>query len=119
MNGQLELNAFLPLIAHNLLSMLDELIIVCEKFRTLCVAGLEVNRENCKKHLDSSTAVITAFVGKLGYVKASEVAKKAAEQKKTIKQILLEEKLCTEDEYNSLTTAEAVMAMGFRNTARP
>lgn len=114
MNGQLELNAFLPLIAHNLLSMLDELIIACEKFRTLCVAGLQVNSDNCKKHLDSSTAVITAFVGKLGYEKASEVAKKASEQKKTVRQILLEEKLCTEEEYHSLTCAEAVMALGFK-----
>jgi aspartate ammonia-lyase len=114
MNGQLELNAFLPLIAHNLLSMLDELIIACEKFRTLCIAGLQVNRENCKKHLESSTAVITAFVHKLGYEKASAVAKKAVEQKKTVKQILLEEKLCTEDEYNALTIAEAVMALGFK-----
>jgi aspartate ammonia-lyase len=114
MNGQLELNAFLPLIAHNLLSMLDELIIACEKFRMLCIADLQVNRDNCKKHLDSSTAVITAFVHKLGYEKASAVAKKATEQKKTIKQVLLEEKLCTEDEYNYLTSPEAVMALGFK-----
>jgi aspartate ammonia-lyase len=114
MNGQLELNAFLPLIAHNLLSMIDELIIACEKFRTLCIVDLQVNRENCKKHLDSSTAVITAFVHKLGYEKASAVAKKAVQEKKTIREILLEENLCTENEYNYLTSAEVVMALGFK-----
>ena len=114
MSGQLELNAFMPCIAHNLLSMLDELIIACTKVRLLLVQGLEVDREKCEKSLHSSTAIITAFINKIGYEKASEVAVKAVQEKKTVKEILLAEKLCTQEEYDQLTNAEAILALGFR-----
>ncbi|HPS55457.1 MAG TPA: lyase family protein, partial [Sedimentisphaerales bacterium] len=114
MSGQLELNAFMPCIAHNLLSMLDELIIACTKVRLLLVQGLEVDREKCEKSLHSSTAIITAFINKIGYEKASEVAVKAVQEKKTVKEVLLAEKLCTQEEYDQLTSAEAILALGFR-----
>jgi len=114
MNGQLELNAFMPCIAHNLLCMLEELTVACTKVRLLLVEGLEVDREKCEESLHSSTAIITAFINKIGYEKASAVAVKAMQEKKTVKEILLAEKLCTEDEYDQLTDAEAILALGFR-----
>ena len=113
-NGQLELNAFIPLIAHNLLCMIDELMMACEKLRTMLVADMDVDKQNCRKHIDSSTAVITAFLPKLGYEKAALIAKQAVEQKKTIKEVLLENNACTEQEYDSLTSPESVTALGFR-----
>jgi aspartate ammonia-lyase len=114
MNGQLELNAFLPLIAHNLLAMLDELIIAADKMRMLLVEGIEADRERCGNNLHNSTAVITAFIGKLGYDKASQVAKEARQSGRTIKQVLLDDGLCSEEEYEMLTSPEAALALGFR-----
>ncbi len=114
MNGQLELNAFLPLIAHNLLGMLDELIIASQKMREFMVEGIEADEKRCGDNLHNSTAVITAFIGKIGYHKASEVAKKAKAEGKTIKQVLLEDGLCTEQQYNQLTSPDAALTLGFR-----
>ncbi|MFI4910503.1 MAG: aspartate ammonia-lyase [Sedimentisphaeraceae bacterium JB056] len=114
MNGQLELNAFLPLLSHNLLAMLDELITACEKMRAFMVEDIEADKARCEDNLHNSTAVITAFIGKIGYDKASEVSKKASQSGKTIKQVLLEEGLCSEDDYDMLTSPEAALALGFR-----
>ena len=115
MNGELELNAFMPMIANNLLCMLDELIEATKKMRELMVVGIEANNEKCEENLHSSTAIITAFIGKIGYEKCSQVARMAKQKNKTIKEILLEENLCDIDEYNFLTSAQALLALGFRN----
>ena len=112
--GQLELNAFLPLIAHNLLSMIEELALGCEKLRTMLMADLQADAQNCARHIESSTAVITAFVPLLGYEKAGQVAKMAAEQHKTIKEVLVESGLCSEADYTRITSPAAVTALGFR-----
>lgn len=114
MNGQLELNAFLPAIAHNLLWMIDDLMIACSRFRMLLVNEMQVDGANCRRHVDSSTAVITAFLPKIGYERACEIAAKAARQNKTLREVLLEEKICTAEEYAQVTSAEAVMALGFK-----
>jgi len=114
MNGQLELNAFTPLIAHNLLSMLDELLLACEKLRVYLIEDLDVNRRQCRAHVDSSTAILTAMLPKIGYDRASEVARAAEASGQTIKETLIELKICTEEEFEELVSPEAVMALGFR-----
>lgn len=118
MNGQLELNAFMPLIAENLLSMLDELIEAANRMQELMVAGIEPVKEKCTENLHCSTGIITAFINKIGYTAASKVVKKAQKENKTIKEILLEEELCTEQEYEFLTSSEAVLALGFRKAKK-
>ena len=114
MNGKLELNAFMPLIAHNLLSMIDELSIACNKMRELLILDMQINEESCRKNLHSSTAVITAFINQIGYDRASEIASQSQITGKTIKEIMLNQNLCTEDEYNYLTSSDAVLSLGFR-----
>lgn len=114
MNGQLELNAFLPLLAHNLLSMLDQLIIAAEKMREFMIEGITADQKRCSSNLHSSSAVITAFIAKIGYDKASKLAEKAKAQNKTIKQVLIEENICTPEEYDKLTTPQAATALGFK-----
>lgn len=114
MSGQLELNAFLPMIANNLLCMLDELIDSLKKMDELLVAGIEANSERCAENLHSSTAIITAFVAKLGYQECARVAAIAKEKNKTIEDVLLEEKLCSKEEYDRLTSPQSLVALGFR-----
>jgi aspartate ammonia-lyase len=116
-NGQLELNTFYPLIAHNLLCMIDELMEACMKFSRHLIVGLEVDRQRCRERVESSTAVITAFVGRLGYERAAAIAEKATRENKTIRQVLIEERVCTEQEFEQMTSAEAVTSLGFKSTA--
>jgi aspartate ammonia-lyase len=115
MNGQLELNAFMPLIAHNLLCMIDELTFAATKFRTHLIEGIKANEAKCKEAVDSSTAVITAFIHKIGYEKATEIARRSVDERKTVKELLLEANLCTEQEFKQITSPDAVLALGFRS----
>lgn len=88
-SGQLELNAFLPLIAHNLLQSLEMLINAVNIFAEKCIRGIEADRERCRDWLERSHGYITALVPVLGYEKASELVKKALDEGKQLKQVLV------------------------------
>lgn len=96
--GQLELNAFVPLIAHNLLQSLDILNNGVDILRRLCITGITANSEKCLQYLEESYGLVTALVPYLGYEKAGEIAKKALNEKKKIAEIVLADKLMTKEE---------------------
>ena len=73
--GQLQLNAFEPLIAHNTLDSISLLTNAVNTLSKLCVEGIEANPENCLKHLEVSTATLTALVPYIGYERAAALAK--------------------------------------------
>lgn len=101
-SGQLELNAFTPLIAECLLESLELLERTVTLFRKKCINGIKVNEENCKKNLENSTALVTALVHYIGYDKASELAKKALKNHKTIREILYEEKILPKEKIDEI-----------------
>ncbi|HEX5091432.1 MAG TPA: aspartate ammonia-lyase [Burkholderiales bacterium] len=72
--GQLQLNAFEPVIAHSLFKSLKHLASGCRTLADRCVRGIEANRERARRLLDESTALVTALNPLLGYARASEVA---------------------------------------------
>lgn len=91
MSGQLELNAFVPLIAESLLESLEILTNGVSAFREKCIEGITVNPENTRRHLENSTALVTALVHHVGYDKSSEIAKIALREGKSIRQVVLED----------------------------
>jgi len=110
--GNLELNAFLPLIAEALLGSLELLRGACLMLRRRCVEGLEADRERCREFVEGATCCATALVGKIGYRQAGEVAAAAAEEGKTIRQVVVERGLMSVAEYEALITPEAVTRLG-------
>lgn len=112
--GHLELNAFLPLVTANLLDSINLLTVACDILRRHCVEGIEANEEKCRQYVENATATATALVAELGYEKASQVAKLAAEQNKNIRQIVTEQKLLTSEQFDALISPEAVCRLGFR-----
>ena len=110
--GNLELNAFLPLVAHCLLQNLSLLKNACDILRTKCVNGLEADAARCRSHVESSTATATALVGELGYEKVSEILKSAKAEGKSIKQVVIEDGYLSEDQFEALITPEAVCRIG-------
>ncbi|MBN1593726.1 MAG: aspartate ammonia-lyase [Candidatus Coatesbacteria bacterium] len=110
--GSLELNPFLPLIADCLLSSIDLLTRACRILRQKCVLGLRANEERCRSNLEASTAVATALMPKIGYEKAGEIARLARQQKCTIREIVLDLKLMSSDEFDQMISPEAVMRLG-------
>jgi aspartate ammonia-lyase len=100
--GQLELNAFTPLIAESLLESLELLNKCVIIFREKCIENITVNEEKCKENLEKSTSLVTALVHHIGYDKASKVAKKALKDGKTIRDILYEENILTKEKIDEI-----------------
>ncbi|MFT8313511.1 MAG: aspartate ammonia-lyase [Clostridium sp.] len=96
-SGQLELNAFSPLIAESILESLEILNNSVISLTKNCVNNIEVDVNKCKFNLDASTALVTALQYYIGYDKASEVAKKAINENRSIREIVVDEKLLSTD----------------------
>lgn len=101
-SGQLELNAFMPLIAECLLESLELLKNAVIIFRKKCIEGIKVNRENCRKNVESSTAVAAALTHYIGYKKTRDIAKRALEENKTIKDVLYEMNVMPRDRIDEI-----------------
>ncbi|MFP4698381.1 MAG: aspartate ammonia-lyase [Eubacteriales bacterium] len=101
-SGQLELNAFTPLIAESILESLELLINGVTIFREKCIEGIKINKNNCKDNLEKSTSLITALIHHIGYDKCSEISKKALNEEKTIREILIKENVLSKEEIDNL-----------------
>lgn len=101
-SGQLELNAFMPLIAESLLESLELLNKGVTLFREKCIEGIKANREKCQETLEKSAALAAALVHHLGYEKAGHVARKALREDKPIKDILKEEKIFSDSRIDQI-----------------
>jgi aspartate ammonia-lyase len=110
--GNLELNAFMPLIADALLGSLDLLTNACSILRRNCVAGLEADEQRCRQYVESATATVTALVDAIGYQTAQKVADDARIQGKSIRQLAIENGILTEEMFDELVSAESVTRLG-------
>ena len=75
--GQLELNAFEPIIFYCLFQSIDTLAYAVQTFVDNCITGITANEERCRYLVESSVGVITAISPHVGYQKAADIAKKA------------------------------------------
>lgn len=91
--GQLELNAFLPLIAKNLFEMLDLLQNVLPIFINRCIKGIQSNTDYSLQKLSESFSLVPALTTYIGYDKATHVAALCSRTGKSVRDIVLEEKL--------------------------
>ena len=110
--GNLELNAFMPLIADALLQSLDLLCNAADALTTLCVLGLRADEDACLRHTHGATATVTALVQELGYTVAAQVAREAEAAGLTIREIILRRKLMTPERFEELVSPEAVARLG-------
>ncbi|MFB6233221.1 MAG: class II fumarate hydratase [Haloarculaceae archaeon] len=106
--GQIDLNLYKPVIAHNLLESADLIANGSEVFAERFVAKLEANEEHCAEQVDQSMALATALNPAIGYDKASKVAKQALAEDKTVKQVAVEEGYLTEEEADEVLDPEAM-----------
>jgi aspartate ammonia-lyase len=111
-SGNLELNPFLPLVAACLLDSFDLLSRACALLRQHCVEGIRADEERCRAHVVSSTAIVTALVPAIGYERACEIAKKARDAGKSIRELILAEGHLTEEALEALIAPEAVSRLG-------
>jgi aspartate ammonia-lyase len=116
--GQLELNVMMPLIAHEVLESLSILSTGTRQFARECVAGIEADVERSAWLLEQSSAMATPLAPYIGYALAADIAKEAVATGKTIRQLVVERGVFTEDEVNQILDphelTEPGVAGGFR-----
>ena len=110
--GSLELNAFLPLIAHCLLENLDILSRADDLLCRYCVDGIEADEERCRAHVENSTAAATALVPVLGYERAGEAARTAKAKSKTLRAVVVEKEWMSAAEFDEAISPQAVCRLG-------
>ena len=100
-SGQLQLNAFEPVIAHSLLQSITWMRQACWTLRVNCVDGITANIDRLEAMVASSVGVITALIPFIGYTEASNLAKLALKTGRPVADLVVEA---------GLMSREAVMA---------
>jgi len=100
--GQIDLNLYKPVLAHNFLQSANLIANGSETFAEKFVAKLEADRDHCEERVQQSMALATALNPAIGYDKASKVAKKALAENKTIREVVLDEGYLDEDEVDDV-----------------
>ena len=108
-NGNFELNTMLPVMAHNILESISILTTGTKTFTEKLIVGLEANTEKLDENIQKNSILVTALVPKLGYDTAAEIAKEAVATNNTIKKVLLEKALLSEDEIDNLLDIEKLI----------
>jgi len=107
--GHFELNVFKPMMIFNFLMSARLLGDAANSFNKNCVAGIEPNHKKIKHNLDNSLMLVTALNTKIGYDKASEIAKKAYKEDSTLKAAALELGYLTEAEFDEWVVPEKMI----------
>jgi fumarate hydratase class II len=101
-SGNFELNTMLPIMAHNILESINLLGSSLNIFEEKLISDLTPNTEKLANNVQKNSILVTALVPQIGYDKAAEVAKEAMKLNKTIKDVLLEKRLLSEEEIDNL-----------------
>lgn len=99
-NGHMELNAYKPVIGHNVLQSIRLLADSAVSFTENCVAGLKPNAKRIQEHLERSLMLVTALNPHIGYDKSAAIAKNAEKKDLTLKESALELGHLTESDFD-------------------
>ncbi|MFN0243158.1 MAG: class II fumarate hydratase [Planctomycetota bacterium] len=108
--GNFELNVFKPVIVHNVLESIRLIADGCDSFREKCVDGLELDRERVESLMKQSLMLVTALNRHIGYDNAAKVAKKAYQEKKTLREVVVELGLMSGPEFDAAVKPEDMVA---------
>jgi aspartate ammonia-lyase len=111
-SAQLELNVFEPVILENLFQSITVLNNVTMTFADNCISGITANEEKCKELVDSSVGTVTALCPHIGYSRASKIAKKALEEKISVRDIILQENILSEQELDLILDTHGMTEPG-------
>ncbi|MEO7362749.1 MAG: lyase family protein, partial [Gemmatimonadaceae bacterium] len=108
--GQLQLNAFEPVIAYRLLRSIDTLRIACLVLRERCVNGITANADRMRYFVEHSIGIVTALVPVIGYEAATDIAKSALDSGRGVFDIVLERGLLTREQLDTILNPAAMTA---------
>ena len=104
--GQLELNAFEPVLFHYLFESIDTLKEAAATLTKHCITGITANKGQCEEYIEKSVGISTALCPYIGYAKSAEIAKKSLKTGISVKELVLEEGLLKEEELKEILKPE-------------
>ena len=107
--GQLQLNAYMPLIIHSMDNSITLLSKSLKCFREKLLEGLVANKENIEKNLENSLMLVTSLSPHIGYDKASKIAKYAFNKNLTLKEASHELGFLDDREFDELVKPEKMV----------
>jgi aspartate ammonia-lyase len=107
--GQLQLNAFEPIIAHSLFQSLSHLTEACRTLVTRCIVGITANRQRMYESVMNSIGVITALSPYIGYSASAAIAKTALSNGRPIPELVVEAGLLSAAQVADLLAPEALI----------
>jgi aspartate ammonia-lyase len=107
-SGQLQLNAFEPIIAHSLFDSLIYLRNGCLTLSERCVKGITANLERLSEHMHRSIGIVTALNPIIGYENATSVAKEALSSGKSVAEVVLSRGLLTREQLDEILRPEVL-----------
>ena len=100
--GQLELNAFEPIIFYCMFQSIDTLGYAVETIVDNCIVGITANEERCRQLVENSVGIITAICPHVGYEKTADIAKKAINSNESVRSLILKENIMDEEELSRI-----------------
>jgi fumarate hydratase class II len=100
--GNFELNVMIPVMIHNLLESIEILSTGSRTFADRCVSGITTNVDRCMRNAETTGSLSTALAPVIGYDKAAEVAKKSLKEDKTLRQVVQEMNLMSDEELDEI-----------------
>ena len=100
--GQLELNAFEPIIFYCLFQSIDTIAYAVNTFVDNCVIGITANETRCRYFVENSVGIITAICPYVGYQKAAEIAKEAIKTGESVRKLIIEKGILTKEQMDEI-----------------
>lgn len=100
--GQLELNAFEPIIFYCLFQSIDTIAYAVNTFVDNCVIGITANETRCRYFVENSVGIITAICPYVGYQKVAEIAKEAIKTGESVRKLIIEKGLLTKEQMDEI-----------------
>ena len=107
--GQLELNAFEPIIFYCMFQSIDTLGYAVETLVDNCIVGITANEERCRQLVENSVGIITAICPHVGYEKTADIAKKAINSNESVRSLILKENIMDEEELSRILVFQEKM----------
>ena len=106
--GQLQLNAFEPIMGWSLFKSIYHLTAACRTLTTNCVLGISANEALLRSRVEESACLATSLNPYIGYDKASEIAKTALKTGRKVSDLVLEKGLLSEQQLNEILRPEVL-----------
>jgi aspartate ammonia-lyase len=107
--GQLELNVMMPIMGNLILRSAEYLVNFLPIFDTKCIAGITVDEEELTRRSLNNPALATLLNRRIGYLKATEIAKESALTGRPVKALVIEKGLLTRDEAEEIFNKDALL----------